>query len=838
MRIQFANIAFQRQLTQLEKIEAKTTISEAKSALGIENFAIITHSVSLPAESSEDVGVGLLTSNQGALDYINFLYDNDINSMSIEPMGLISPPYYSPYEGSLLSRKQAVDLKELCSDKWANILSNEDFEQIVNAKNYNVQIPTATNGNNFKTVQFNKNMAIFDYAFTSMEKAMQAAFQIFREKVEQKDPRALEINAKFDNFKKSENYYLEGDSIYQILKKKYNDKPFHEWENGLHKTLFDRNDTTFSQKEKEAEISRLKREYSYEIEFYKFYQFVVNQQQKDFSDKISNLAQIRYKSDAVTILMAYQNGDITKEKYNYLKLKLDEYRQKADGVKIIGDKPVGFSDMDIFSNPSIFTKDEFMGAPPNLTKGSKGQDWDFSFIPYKNLFNPDGTLNEGGVYLKKMVKKSFQDYPGGLRIDHIIGLIDPWTYEKKNNLDEPISGSIFSLYLTSRLKEFSQAGLTVKKIIGLSDVVGAIKGTNATERAILEQRGEIDFRRANEILKDKEKFLSDIQKLNVISGSRHIFNYLLDNQLSELKQYNLTKDAIAGIIDPYNGIFNPKSLERGILVSRGVKDFDEIKKIILENKNTIDEVYSNTIEKIVLDAAREVIIENSQKNGKKLTNEEINKKVSSLIICEDLGAITLPVLGVMKKYNLIGMRNSAYANPRDVSNIHREINSAHKSNYHLISTHDTPPYKNIFESFDTETQNAHLKYLTQEMDLGDENIDLKDTSEILQLKVARILAGDKNPKTPNNIMLSWLDVFGANKPYNHPGVQNKEKNWNLRISSPYENFEKTYYEKTLPQNQGVNLFQALAVAMKACKVDKTNPQTIDDLERLAQIARE
>ena len=34
-------------------------------------------------------------------------------------------------------------------------------------------------------------------------------------------------------------------------------------------------------------------------------------------------------------------------------------------------------------------------------------------------------------FLKKNMKKAFEDNVGGLRIDHIIGLIDPWTYKKE-----------------------------------------------------------------------------------------------------------------------------------------------------------------------------------------------------------------------------------------------------------------------------------------------------------------------------------------------------------------------------------------------------------------------
>ena len=108
-----SNISFGRLLTPLEKIETRAYSTDAKTAIGLNNLAIVTHSVSFPSDKNEDIGIGMLSMNQGAISYINFLYDNAIDAVSIEPMGYIQKELYSPYDGSLLSKKPIIDFREL-----------------------------------------------------------------------------------------------------------------------------------------------------------------------------------------------------------------------------------------------------------------------------------------------------------------------------------------------------------------------------------------------------------------------------------------------------------------------------------------------------------------------------------------------------------------------------------------------------------------------------------------------------------------------------------------------------------------------------------------------------
>src|SRR5574344_1105449 len=76
-----------------------------------------------------------------------------------------------------------------------------------------------------------------------------------------------------------------------------------------------------------------------------------------------------------------------------------------------------------------------------------------TLFPYTTLFrsNPerlyhaDGSLGEGGQLMKKLFKKMFKENKGGVRIDHIVGLIDPWVYKagRKPKIEEG-AGRLYS----------------------------------------------------------------------------------------------------------------------------------------------------------------------------------------------------------------------------------------------------------------------------------------------------------------------------------------------------------------------------------------------------------
>lgn len=109
-----------------------------------------------------------------------------------------------------------------------------------------------------------------------------------------------------------------------------------------------------------------------------------------------------------------------------------EFAQKHD-IKMIADRQVAFSDRDTWAYQSLFLKGWCLGCPPDYFS-KDGQAWGFPVMDPERLYNADGSLDEGGLLLKNLYKKMFRENPGGVRIDHIVGLIDPWVYKSGKNL--------------------------------------------------------------------------------------------------------------------------------------------------------------------------------------------------------------------------------------------------------------------------------------------------------------------------------------------------------------------------------------------------------------------
>ena len=832
------NLSFSRNLRPIEKIQSRAYIDEAKKAIGLNRMVLITHTPSLPSSKDEDVGIGVLSLNQGTKSYLNFAYNNGFDAISVEPSGIVKPPFYSPYDSSLLSKKMIVDLKELTTDKWANILDKDIFKKAVGSKNYTIDFFVSENGqyHNKGQKELSNDRVIYDYAIKVNNEALKSAFKNFKTKVANHDEKALEINEEYINFKKENDYYLTKDAIFNVLNNIYGSEYYPFWSK-LHQTLFDNQDKTYSHLEKNEEINKLKEEYREDIELFKFSQFVVNKQQNELTEYASKIGEIQYKKDIQTVASALKKREITIGEYLYLVNKLTEFKNNKKGIKIIGDKQVGYSKNDIWSNPDLFTKDEYMGAPQNPSKGSIAQDWDFNFIPREKLFNADGSLAEGGEYLKKITKKAFEDNVGGLRIDHILGLIDPWTYEKSNN--NSVSLPKFDYLLSGPLKELNNFGINSETVKGLKNPFDALVNPASDERKILIERGISDFDSVNKIINQNRDIIDSVKSSNAYDGSRYVFKYLLQNQLSELKECGITPESIKGVLDPIKGILDSNSKERYQLVQANAHDFLKAKKIILKNSSLIIEEYSKILKDIILKAGEEVITERAKKEGAELSEEEINKKTKELLICEDLGVETIPLKIVMKKFNLPGMRNTVNSHMKKESQTGNKINANKEGNYLLVGTHDSLPYEIELQKYDQQKLNKLTQYLSEDLGVDKKIItENKNLFDIVNAKIAELFTADKNPSTLNNVLINWLDLFAKKETYNVPGVLNNEINWNLRISDSNKNFEDEYYDKLVPQRRGINIPKALSMALKSYKLDDDYRYLAEKLDKTVKIMEE
>lgn len=345
----------------LQKKSTKT-IQEALKVLGKKNLALIIHSNSFPALEGEDTGFGSANSNGGKalIDFASGIF----NMIQLGPAGKTKSSDPSPYTSTIFSNNPLfIDLKELTTDKWENILSEKTFKEIAS-------------NNPCKSL----NYTAYSYIYNEQQHALKEAYENF------KKLKSKKIQKEFEIYKNDNSCWLDRDALYEALSVECGNDYYPLWKSKIDKNLF--NPKSIEQKlEFGNRINELEAKHEDEINFYSFCQFVV-----------------------------YTQNEATKE---YAKKK---------GIKMIADRQVAFSDRDCWAYQALFLKGWMLGCPPDYFS-QDGQSWGFPVIDPEKLFHADGSLGDGGILMKALFKKMFKENPGGVRIDHIVGLIDPWVYK-------------------------------------------------------------------------------------------------------------------------------------------------------------------------------------------------------------------------------------------------------------------------------------------------------------------------------------------------------------------------------------------------------------------------
>ncbi|MBO6272737.1 4-alpha-glucanotransferase [bacterium] len=369
----------------------KKTVREALKVLGKDNFVLIMHGGSFPAKDGEDTGFGSMNSNAGRdiFDFAQGLFD----AIQLGPAGKTKSSDSSPYTGTIFSGNPLfIDLKQLTTKDWGNILSVETFNKTVQ-----------------NNPQQNKGRTAYSYIFNAQQEALKEAWTNFKNQ--------KKLHKEFDKFKKENAFWLDNDSLYEALSIDNGNDYWPIWNSELDKNLLNpKSDEEKASAEKR--ISEIKEKYSDDIDFYKFCQFVLERQLSD------------------TKKYALKNK-----------------------VKMIADRQVAFSDRDAWAYQSLFLPGWCLGCPPDYFS-KDGQAWGFPVMDPEKMFNEDGSLGEGGILMKNLYKKMFKENPGGVRIDHIVGLIDPWVYKLgKKPMIEQGAGRLYSSPNHPELAKYSIAGV-------------------------------------------------------------------------------------------------------------------------------------------------------------------------------------------------------------------------------------------------------------------------------------------------------------------------------------------------------------------------------------------
>ena len=245
-----------------------------------------------------------------------------------------------------------------------------------------------------KIVKDNPNTERVDYPYVrkNYDTALREAFE------NSKNNKVL--SEEFVKFKSENESKYEQSAIFRLLSRENNEKNWEEWPN-IDKTLYVNPNSEASK----TRIAELKNKYQNDYDFYIFEQMLV-EKENQASNRIA----------------------------------------KETGISIIGDSPVASSAVEEWVNQKLFLKNKALGCPPDYFSPD-GQRWGFKYYNPDKIFNKDGSLGEAGEVLKKKYENYFASFPGGMRIDHVIGLVDPFIYTvgaKKMTAEN--SGRIYSAF--------------------------------------------------------------------------------------------------------------------------------------------------------------------------------------------------------------------------------------------------------------------------------------------------------------------------------------------------------------------------------------------------------
>ncbi len=215
------------------------------------------------------------------------------------------------------------------------------------------------------------------------------------------------LTKEFEDFKTKKGTELEKNAMYEILSQIHDEENWKKWPE-TDRYLYD-SESSFSRKEE------LKKNYEKEIDFHIFKQWLVERE----IAKANN-----------------QNNEI--------------------GIKVIADTPIAFTPAEEWLNKDLFLEDLALGCPPDFFS-REGQRWGFAVLNPKKIFNQDGSLGKGGEFLKNRYEAIFEASPGGVRIDHLIGLIDPFVYSKKEaHMTDENSGRLYTSPHKALLRDYSK----------------------------------------------------------------------------------------------------------------------------------------------------------------------------------------------------------------------------------------------------------------------------------------------------------------------------------------------------------------------------------------------
>ena len=390
-------ISFQRRPKPDEENGLRNAVNRAYNVMGTTDRIVITHGSCFPA-MNRDTFIGS-PYGSAAKEYTKFLMLYGFNGNQLGPGGELeideNGVYPAPYSSSAFSKNRLfIDLEELTTQKYGKILSKETF--------YKVTDKPFTDDTNYDECDFNEALKTYNTALSE-------CYRNFRKNVQKGQPEAIMLSKEYEKFLDKHNERLTDEGVFKVLSRYYGTDKFEDWGNSLDADLIREYEKGNPDAEKRYnDILKYSRD---EIEQYKFEQFIATKQIKD-----------------------------------------NKNWRDSKGFKYFGDLLVGCSQMDYWRCRDAFIDGYQLGAPQG--DFNNPQVWHLPVLNPRKLFTADG-LGVAGQFLKDKLDYALE-YTENIRIDHAMGLIEPYIIEnaslildeQKNPANDPYKNPVNGCYMS------------------------------------------------------------------------------------------------------------------------------------------------------------------------------------------------------------------------------------------------------------------------------------------------------------------------------------------------------------------------------------------------------
>ena len=406
----YNNYNFGRAFTTQEKKAYSTLLADARKELEIKDTSAIVFDFNVPSKVGEDTAIGT-TWSDSMKNFISFVKDmTGITSIQLQPQGKIEMGNRSPYSGTTFAYgSHIIDLSKLTTEEYGSILPKKVVTDL--DKNY----PADKKQRSYRTN--------YEYILPAQEKALKTAFKNFKNS---------SLQDEFVSFKDKNNKWLEREGLFVALTKHYGTSDYKKWDK-IDSNLFDEG---LSETLRQKRIEQIKSQYSQEIEFENFVQFIANKQQR--------------------------------ESHEFL---------NEENIKLYGDCLIGFSQSEMWAHKDCFRENLYYGGPdPNCPETNGIQTWGLPALDYTKLgeCNEDGALSKLGSTGKLLYDKyeEFFNRYDGIRVDAAWQFVTPFVYQavngKYNEVQLPeINMTIFNI-IKAAAKGKATSDNIMLELVGMS----------------------------------------------------------------------------------------------------------------------------------------------------------------------------------------------------------------------------------------------------------------------------------------------------------------------------------------------------------------------------------